>query len=557
MSAVEASSTGTARAASSESVAGASDLAWRVLGLVNGSRLGVGLLLLGALIFVREPRIVGAASPGMAWLALLAMVGSAVIEWPLLRRRVLDVSTQTYLQFALDLGIVTVLMHASGGVSSGIGGFLIVSVGALSLLVPGERAFLLAALATLAILAEQTLAQWQGIATTAHYAPAGMLGAVIFFITAVVHLLRRRIMETEALAEQRGVDLQNLAELNQYIIQHLRESIVVVDGSGCIRLINESAIKHLGPAARQASMPLSDIAPELARQLREWRDGGSTWANLSSFASADATTTIQPHFAPLGGSPAGGVLIFLEDTSLLSERVQQSKLAALGRLSASIAHEIRNPIGAMSHAGQLLAEAPNITPEESRLTDIIRVNARRVSQIVESVLALSRREKTRPEQLQLKPWMEDFALEFVKTLELFEGSVRVVPEGAPDLVVHMDPTHLHQVVWNLCDNAVKYASEAAGAIAVELSCGRLEGSGRPYLDVADRGPGIGTERAEEIFEPFYTGQHGGTGLGLFISRELCESNGASLRYQARPGGGSIFRIVFADPQRWQIGASAA
>src|SRR5690606_31920012 len=155
-----------------------------------------------------------------------------------------------------------------------------------------------------------------------------------------------------------------------------------------------------------------------------------------------------------------------------------------------------------------------------RLTDIIRLNARRVSHIVESVLALSRRERSRPQLLQLRPWLEDFAREFVKTLELYEDAV-VVASPSLDVEVRVDPTHLHQIVWNLCDNAVKYASEAAGAISVELACGRLEGSGRPYLEVADRGPGIEPEKVEAIFEPFYTGQRGGTGLGLFISRELC------------------------------------
>jgi two-component system sensor histidine kinase PilS (NtrC family) len=243
-------------------------------------------------------------------------------------------------------------------------------------------------------------------------------------------------------------------------------------------------------------------------------------------------------------------VVFLEDTSLIAERVQQAKLAALGRLSASIAHEIRNPIGAMSHAGQLLAESPGMRTEERRLTDIIRVNARRVSQIVESVLALSKRDKTRPERLQLRPWLEDFAREFVQTLELDEAAVRVT-QTAIDVEADMDPTHLHQIVWNLCDNAVKYASAAAGAIAVDLACGIVETSGRPYVEVADRGSGIDPAKAEEIFEPFYTGQPGGTGLGLYISRELAERNGATLRYHARPGGGSMFRVVFSDRTRWQ------
>jgi two-component system sensor histidine kinase PilS (NtrC family) len=367
-------------------------------------------------------------------------------------------------------------------------------------------------------------------------------------ITAVVQLLRTRLVESEALAEQRGLDLRNLVELNEYIIQHLRESIVVVDGDDQVRLINESALKQLGAGARPAELDLAVIAPDLAAQLRRWR--GSTGGERPPAFSSPDGANVQPHFAPLSSGRDGGVVIFLEDTSLIAERVQQAKLAALGRLSASIAHEIRNPLGAMSHAGQLLAESPSMGKDEHRLTDIIRVNARRVSQIVESVLALSRKDAARPERMQLNPWVEDFTREFVQTLELYEGAVNLVA-GSSDIEVRMDPTHLHQILWNLCDNAVKYASVAAGAIAVEISCGVLEPSGRPYLEVADRGPGIRPDKVEQIFEPFYTSQPGGTGLGLYISRELAERNGAALRYQPRPGGGSSFRVVFADPKRWQ------
>jgi two-component system sensor histidine kinase PilS (NtrC family) len=423
-------------------------------------------------------------------------------------------------------------------------------VGTLALLLPSERAFLLAAVTALALLGEQTYSQLQGMTTVAQYAPAGILGAVLFVITAVVQLLRARLVETEALAEQRGLDLRNLVELNEYIIQHLRESIVVVDGDDQVRLINESAVKQLGAGVDRTEVKLATLSAELARGLDSWRQGAHVDRAEVAFPAADGAT-IQPHFAPLSAGHDGGVVIFLEDTSLIAERVQQAKLAALGRLSASIAHEIRNPLGAMSHAGQLLAESPGMGQSEHRLTDIIRVNARRVSQIVESVLALSRRAPAHPESLQLVPWVEDFTREFVQTLELYEGAVSLVG-ASPDIEVRMDPTHLHQILWNLCDNAVKYASVAAGAIAVEISCGVLEPSGRPYLEVADRGPGIAPDKAEQIFEPFYTSQPGGTGLGLYISRELAERNGAALRYQPRRGGGSAFRIVFADPKRWQL-----
>jgi two-component system, NtrC family, sensor histidine kinase PilS len=535
-------------AGDARSIAAERDFSWRVLILLNLFRLAVGALLLAIFYLVADTPIIGDSDPELAVTTLFAMLGIGCIELILLQRRLLTIGLHTLIQFATDLVAITLLVHASGGISSGLGGVLIVSIGGLALLLEYERAFLFAAVTALALLLEQTLAQFQGMTTSAQFAPAGILGAVIFVITAVVQLLRNRIVETEALAEQRGLDLRNLVELNEYIIQHLRESIVVVDGDERIRLINESAGTHLGCGSRVTDQKLDDVAGECAERLRAWRrrSGSDTPA---TFTAADGSTAIQPHFAPLGAGRDGGVIIFLEDTSLIANRVQQAKLAALGRLSASIAHEIRNPIGAMSHAGQLLAESPNIVASEQRLTDIIRSNARRVSQIVESVLSLSRRDTVRPEQLQLNAWLDDFAREFVATLELYEGAVAAVSCEA-DIEARMDPTHLHQIVWNLCDNAVKYASAAAGAIAVELSCGFLEASRRPYVDVADRGPGVDPSKVEQIFEPFYTGQTTGTGLGLYISRELAERNGATLRYHARPGGGSVFRIVFADPYRW-------
>ena len=202
----------------------------------------------------------------------------------------------------------------------------------------------------------------------------------------------------------------------------------------------------------------------------------------------------------------------------------------------------------MSHAGQLLAESAALTEDDLRLTEIIRTHAERVSHIVENVLQLSRRESSRPEQFLLKPWLEDFADEFTRTLELQEGELSV-GEVPQDLEVRMDPSHLHQILWNLCDNAVKYASETGG-ILVELQAGRMLRTGRPYLEVLDQGHGVDPAITDKIFEPFYTDRKGGTGLGLYISRELCELNRATLVYQARDGGGSIFRIVFADPARW-------
>jgi two-component system sensor histidine kinase PilS (NtrC family) len=455
------------------------------------------------------------------------------------------------LELAADILAVTLLMHASGGIQSGIGGLLVVFVGAASLTLRGRQAFFAAAVAALAVLAEQAISVLDRTSPSGEFLAAGVLGAIIFMIASAAYPLARRLEESEALARQRGIDLANLAQLNEYIIQNLRESIVVVDEDNRIRLINQSAAEHAGIRNREPGQDLARLAPHLARMLADWRRHGNPLLQPPSFLSADGTTRINAYLAPLGGREDGPVLMFLEDASLLAQKVQQTKLAALGRLSASIAHEVRNPVGALSHASQLLEESPGLSDDDRRLIAIIQTNSRRVSEIVDNVLQLSRRENSRPELIYLGSWTREFAAEFSSTLELYEGQVTVA--AAEDVEVRMDPGHLRQIVWNLCENAVKYAS-GNGGIAVEIGYGRLPGSRRPYLEVVDSGPGIPEEMREQIFEPFATGRSGGTGLGLFISRELCECNRAALIHEPRQNrgqGGSIFRIVFADPGRWE------
>jgi len=351
------------------------------------------------------------------------------------------------------------------------------------------------------------------------------------------------------LVRQKDVDLANLAELSQYIVQHLRESLLVVDAADRIRLLTASAAEILGDERAVPGALVGEVSPRLLYSLSTWRHSGRDDDAPSGFVAADGARLIQPHFAPLAGTSPGPTLIFLEDTSLMAERVQQSKLAALGRLSASIAHEIRNPVGAMSHAGQLLAESQRIGPDERRLTDIIRNNSERVSTIINNVLQLSRRDPTKPTRLLLGDWLEDFIREFSETMQVSKAQIGV-NEEADDLEVRFDPSHLHQVVWNLCDNAIKYG-EVRDGISVEIKLSRLSPSTRPFLEIADRGPGIEPQVVDRIFEPFFTSRKGGTGLGLFIARELCQLNRAVLLYEPRDGDGSVFRIVFSDPQRWE------
>ncbi len=526
-------------------------LNWRVLGLLNLYRVLVPLVLV-SLYSLGGGRGLSVDSPGLFFAAAGFYLCFGLASVILVRRRLGSAYLQTILQATLDIVVLMLLLHACGGVASGLGLLLLVPVGSLAFLLPPRSALFLAAVTILALLAHTIWQQLAGRVDINIYATAGLLGLVLFTIAASASFVANSMQQSEDLVRQRDLDLANLAELSQYIVQHLRESLLVVDATDSIRLINESAAEMLGSATAIPGALVGEVSPRLLYSLTTWRHSERSEDGPASFVAADGARLIQPHFAPLGGSAPGPTLIFLEDTSLMAERVQQSKLAALGRLSASIAHEIRNPVGAMSHAGQLLAESAAIGDSERRLTDIIRNNSERVSTIINNVLQLSRREATKPTRLALGEWLDDFLREFCETMQLPIAEIDVLEEdNDPDgLEVRIDSSHLHQIVWNLCENAIKYG-EPRGGIRFSIRLSRLSPSNRPFLEVANGGPQIDPQAADRIFEPFFTGRKGGTGLGLFIARELSQLNRAVLLYEPRGVDGSIFRIVFSDPQRWE------
>jgi two-component system sensor histidine kinase PilS (NtrC family) len=528
-----------------------SDLTWRVLTTLDAFRLLLAAVLLVLFFASAEERIFGDRYPGLFAATAAGYLVFAAVSWFAIRRRWIPAGPLAIVQITADIAAIVTLMHASGGIGSGLGGLLIVFVGAGSLIVPLQIPATFAALATLAILAEQFFSQLAGYSDAGSYSAAGVLGAIIFAISMAARPLANRIQASEALAEQRGIDLANLSQLNDYIVQHLRESIVVLDASDSVRLMNASAARLLGVPPSVQGIPVREITAALADYIEAWRREPQRRSHVEFTLLADGgSARLVAHLAPLGegGERNGPILVFLEDPSYMNARVQQSKLASLGRLSASIAHEIRNPVGAMSHAGQLLAESKTLGAEDVRLTEIIRAHADRVSHIIENVLQLSRRESSHPERFDLGPWLEEFVGEFAATQELEPGQLRLEPVPA-GLEILMDPSHLHQVLWNLCDNAVKYAEKAQDK-QVELRAGRFQRTQQPYVEVLDHGHGVPPANVDRIFEPFFTDRQGGTGLGLYISRELAELNRASLVYQPREGGGSIFRIAFADPGRW-------
>ena len=540
-------------ASSATTSAAPSDLAWRVLRLLNIYRVLVPVVLLSMQWFAAPEWAPVTLRPGPFFSACVVYFTAGVL---LIIARYLNWSSLRIVALVnavVDSVAVALILYASGGVASGLGILLVLPVAALAVLAGHRDAFLIAAVAALSVLIQQVFVTLNDTTPNTDYTAAGVLGIVLFAIALSLWPVATRLRESEALVRRQEVDLANLAHLSQYIVQHLRESLLVIDTADRIRLINESAAQILGDQKAYPEALIGEASPQLLYLLETWRQTSASAASNSStettFVAADGGRVIRAHFAPLGSTSPAPVIVFLEDTSLLAEKVQQSKLAALGRLSASIAHEIRNPVGAMSHAGQLLGESPTISAEDKRLTEIIRTNAERVSGIINNVLSLSKREEAHLERLSLQAWCEEFHEEFCETMQW--PRERLQTSGTSlELEIRVDPSQLRQIVWNLCENALKHGVQESPDEVIELRYGRMSPTARPFLEIADRGPGVSSEHVERIFEPFFSGGRG-TGLGLFLARELAQANGATLLYEARHGGGSIFRLVFADPRRWE------
>jgi two-component system, NtrC family, sensor histidine kinase PilS len=388
---------------------GSTDLAWRVIGLLNIFRLLVPMVLILLLFFNAPERSVGAVHPGLFLGICVAYFTFALVCIHPIQRRWPSTEWMALFPLAVDGLAITLLTHASGGVGGGLATLLFLPVGGTATIVRPRLALLATAAITILLLFETLVSALSGTIDGSGFLSAGLTGASLFAITLLAVPLARRLRESEALVRQRDIDLANLNELNRFIVQHLRESILVVDASDRIRLINETAARLLASSPVTPGAPLEEFAPRLLYLLETWRrQEHDRRDSAGEVVSADGGTVIRPHFVSLSERGAGPVLIFLEDMGVIAQRIQQSKLAALGRLSASIAHEIRNPVGAMSHAGQLLRESPALGADDRHLTDIIEKNATRVSQIIENILQLSRRDTTRQERLELATWLETF-----------------------------------------------------------------------------------------------------------------------------------------------------
>lgn len=440
------------------------------------------------------------------------------------------------LQMSADVGFIVALLYASGGIRSGVALLLVVSLTAAGMVRRGRLAMFHAALASIAVLLEHTYrVAWLG-GDSRDYLQAGLLSLVFFATAGLAYTLTKRLVASEDLARRQRVDLANLSQVNQLVIRDMQDGVLVVDEVGKVWQRNPYAERLIGQPPRvRRDLLLNDYFPALAVQLWRWRNQAN--GQFPVLLAPATGRQVQTRFVPIGGSRSQGVVIFLEDASQVQARAQQLKLAALGRLTANIAHEIRNPLSAINHATEILQEEEGLDATQVRLLQIIHDNTRRLDRMVQDVMQLNRRDRGTPEEILLEDHLLMFAEQFCAAEKIPQETLTLVCPAQATLC--FDVHHFDRVLWNLCRNAWRHGLKQAGSILVDVV---VPGDGNlVQLDVADDGRGVSEELRSQLFEPFFTTDSKGTGLGLYIARELCESNQATLDYMAGTGG-ARFRI---------------
>lgn len=477
----------------------------------------------------RHPRLAAVVALGYLLGAMLLF---------LLRRRG-NLPAQVLAGVGGDIAVAVLAMHAIPGVASGIAMMLLFNIGAAALLLSLRQGL---AIATAASLAMALQFFWSALSGEGPLRPAAevpMFAASYLAIATLTSLLGRQMRASEALAEARGSQVANLAEVNELIIRRMRTGVLLVDGNDEIRLANEAAMLQLGDAGEGRRL-LATAAPALEVRLRRWERDGTL--DSTPLQLAADLPEVLPRFARL---LAGGdqVLVFLDDAELASRRAETLTLATLGRFSASLAHEIRNPLAAISYATQLLEESRDIPDADRRLLEIIYQQTRRMNGIVENVLGLARRERAQPEHVDLCEFARQFVADYRESHPLDNDNLDARTPGQP-VPCLVDRRQLQQIVTVLAHNALVYGRMPGEPARVTLHI-HLDAKGGPLLDVVDHGPGIPDAVAARLFRPFFTTSGHGTGLGLYIAREMCMANQADLAYVALPAGGACFRIRLA------------
>lgn len=509
---------------------------WRSLYFFNIYRLLLGSLLLALVLIFGNNLLLGSRNVPLFYQVNIGYIFLSLLTLVLIKLQRPTFNIQLGIQIGTDIICIVVMSYASGGASSNLAVLLLVSLAAAGLICRGRITLFFAALASIAVLLEHAYSVLTQEASVTQFMQAGLLSTAYFAIALVAHRLSKYAVASEKLAARRGVDLSYLAEANRLVIQDMPDGVLLVDERGVVNQSNPGAARLLGYVfAGERKDTLHDCSPLLDALYGVWRQSRLNRDEILSLPETHAEVRIR--FLPVQREGFGGAVIVLEDMQRAQAQAQQVKLAALGRLTANIAHEVRNPLSSISYAAELLQEGEQIEGQ-ARLFNIILDNAFRLNGIVLDVLQLNRRDRVQKVAFNLAEQLPHFVEKLQHTEGFTPGIFEI--DVAPICLVNFDRGHFDQVLWNVCRNALRYCQRQASSVKLSAKCSN---EGRTVLEVSNDGATIPVELVQRLFEPFFTTSVGGTGLGLYIARELCEANGSQLEYRPKDGN-ACFRIVF-------------
>jgi two-component system sensor histidine kinase PilS (NtrC family) len=552
------------------------DTFWRTLQTFSITRIVISAVLLVYLGF-HSYRGFDADDRFIKWETCAIYLGIAIAFAILCMRSRKSFLLQLLVQVMVDITAISMLYISAGGARSGLAILYLFPLAGAAILAPLVLALFFVSFVTLVLLMESGY-RFLSTASESSISRAGLICAAFFAAVFIINRLAAKLIKQEGLAAQRGRELQVQESINRLVIADMDDGILVVGSDSTVFAGNPAVERMLGLTvpygrSRYKLTDIPSLAP-LAEAFFNWSASAAppSLTDPSTFVvvkprediavlqgttlQRDGRRELAAHlklrFKPVetDGLQEERTVIFLQDVTEIENQAQQLKLASMGRLTASIAHEFRNPLYAISQAASLLAEDV-ADPAGARLLSIVGDNVKRLNRMIEDILRLSRKAQAVSEPFALAQFFAELLHELHETHQVKPGIVAVGDMGFHR--VRFDPLHLREVVMNLLLNALRYASGRSGSIRVEPL---LDSAGRLELHVQDDGPPIKPEVRAHLFEPFFTTSSKGTGLGLYVARELCLNNGAILDYEYRldsfndranePGG--RFVITFALPQ---------
>ena len=434
----------------------------------------------------------------------------------------------------IDIIALVLMIYASGNFVGGLGYLLLIPMAIGSTFLPQRENIGLAAFGTLLVLAIGFVNVQDGSADNRTLFSAGVTG-VLLFVTAIAFGLFSEKVQSSQLTTRKVTEQANyLQSLNEWVVETLQTGVVVVDSSLNIQLTNEAA-RELLQDDQLAS--LKDVS-ELNTLILQWQDDGvlpsPTTINIANKGNIHAS------FKPLKTDKRQSVIIFLEDLKQLKQQAQQLKLASLGRLTANIAHEIRNPLNTISHASQLLYESEFVKTDDKQLLDMVANNSHRIDNIIKSIITFSRSQFAQAQVININDWLHSYRDDF---LRLYTAEINIFEEQ-DTFIVTIDATHLYQIINNIVTNGLRYSEALTGENRVSIYILKDEQSDYIHIDIVDFGKGVDDDNIDKIFEPFFTTEGSGSGLGLYLCKELSIANHSELSYLTNnPYNLSTFRLT--------------